>query len=128
MHFLGAGAMSDLICHNFDHFHLRAIYPGHPVLINLNVRFSNGGHRFYLFTNRNSLLARLRRRTRVGPRPAEFGDPDSRVDVVEEDEAVVRLRAPGEGGVGAVAFWTSRPEVRDLAPLAVEVAAQLARH
>src|SRR5215217_2955407 len=53
-------------------------------------------------------------------------DPDTRVHIVEIDQAVVQLRASRERLVRAVTFWIARPESRNLAALAIEVAAQLA--
>src|SRR4051794_13499368 len=55
------------------------------------------------------------------------GDPDARVDVVEVDQPVVRLRAPGERLVWPVPIRIPRPEPRDLAALPIEIAAQLPR-
>src|SRR5437763_10217437 len=74
------------------------------------------------------LFPRLCCRTRISSRPAEFGNPQSGVDVVEEDQAVARLRAPGEGHVGAETVEAAGPEVCDLASLTIEVAAQFARN
>src|SRR5215204_251582 len=68
-----------------------------------------------------------RRRRAFLLRPAELHDPDPGVDVVEEDQTFVLPRPPGEGKVWAEAVRRSGPDAGDLAPLPVEVAAQLAR-
>src|SRR5215213_534057 len=58
----------------------------------------------------------------------ELHDPQSRVDVVEIDQAIVRLRAPRERQVRTEALGIAGPDARDLAALPVKIAAQLARH
>src|SRR6266496_1678652 len=57
---------------------------------------------------------------------AKLHNPQSRVDVVEINQAVVRLRAPGERKIRAIAFDVAGPNSANLAALAIEVAAQFA--
>src|SRR5438477_8369158 len=57
---------------------------------------------------------------------SELDDPKARVDVVKIDQAVVRLRAPGEGQIGAITFDVTGPDSTNLAALSIQVAASFA--
>src|ERR1700720_1905891 len=57
---------------------------------------------------------------------AQLHDPQAGVNVVEIDQPVLRLRAPTEGQVGAIALRVSGPEATDFASLPIQIAAQLA--
>src|ERR1700722_16201206 len=71
----------------------------------------------------------LKRRRCCGafkPRPAEPGYPDSVVDVVEINQAIRGLRAPGKRHIRPVACGIAGPKASDLAALKVKIAAEFA--
>src|ERR1700726_880775 len=73
-------------------------------------------------------LERRRRRGALKTWPAEPGYPDSAIDVVEIDQAIRGLRAPGKRQIGAVACGIAGPNASDLTTLQVEIAAKFARN
>src|SRR5947209_4971561 len=86
--------------------------------------------------NRSLALANRRGTGRAFKlRLTEFGDPQARVNVVEIDQAVEQravaghragLPSPGEWQIRTESLSVSRPEAGNFAPLAIEIAAQLA--
>src|SRR3984957_16230577 len=72
------------------------------------------------------LLKRRRRCGALKTRPAEPGYPDSAVDVVEIDQAIRGLCAPGKRHIRAVAPGIAGPQASDLAALQIEIAAEFA--
>src|ERR1700732_2715254 len=69
---------------------------------------------------------RRRGRGAFKPRAAKPGYPDSAVDIVEIDQAIRGLRAPGKRHIRAVARGVASPDASDLAALEVKIAAKLA--
>jgi len=64
----------------------------------------------------------------VGFMPAEAGDPEAAVNIVDVDEAFVGERAPSEGKIGTKSSRVAGPEMRHFPALIVEFASQLARN
>src|SRR5580700_6138639 len=75
---------------------------------------------------RSFLSKRRRRRRALKTRASQPGYPDSAVDVVEIDQAIRGLRAPGKRQIRAVACGIAGPDASDLATLQVKIAAKFA--
>src|SRR5436305_11885510 len=91
-----------------------------------SLRFdSSDGHSYPQCFRPNVSLSRCGSRTFLDL-ISELHDPKPRVDVVEIDQSIVRLRAPGEWQIRAVAFDVAGPNAANLAALSIQVAAQFA--